>query len=91
MSPYISGPYYDDEIVAETVKIYRTGKIKHLQYNGLSERPVNEFDYKIGMAEMNTFFNQLVSIGMKIIAFQYVMAGRGNLKCVIQTIRLKKQ
>lgn len=56
-----SGPYYEDEIVAETVKIYRTGKIKHLQYNGLSEKPVNEFDYKIDSAAMNIFFNQLDS------------------------------
>lgn len=56
-----SGPYYEDEIVAETVKIYRTGEIKHLQYNGLSEKPVKEFHYKIGTAEMSTFFNQLVS------------------------------
>lgn len=56
-----SGPYYEDEIVVETVKIYRTGKIKHLQYNGLSEKPVNEFDYKIGTAKMSTFFDQLVS------------------------------
>jgi hypothetical protein len=55
------GPYYEDEIVAETVKIYRTGKIKHLQYNGLSEKPINEFDYTIEVAEMNTFFDQLVS------------------------------
>ena len=56
-----SGPYYEDEIVVETVKIYRTGKIKHLQYNGLAEKPVKEFDYKICSAEMNTFFDLLVS------------------------------
>ena len=56
-----SGPYNAEEIVAETVKIYRTGKIKHFQYNGLSEKPVNEFDYKISSAEMNTFFDLLVS------------------------------
>ena len=56
-----SGSYCEDEIVAETVKIYRTGKIKHLQYNGLSEKSVNEFNYKIGTAKMSTFFDQLVS------------------------------
>lgn len=56
-----SGPYYEEEIVVETVKIYRAGKIKHLQYNGLSEKPVKEFDYKISSAEMNTFFDFLVS------------------------------
>ncbi len=56
-----SGPYCENEIVAETVKIYRAGKIKHLQYNGLSEKAVNEFDYKVGSSKMDTLFDQLVS------------------------------
>lgn len=56
-----SGPFNAEEIVAETVKIYSTGKFKHLQYNELLEKPVNEFEYIIEAAEMNTFFEQLVS------------------------------
>ena len=56
-----SGPFCVVDIVVETLKIYRSGTIKYLQYNGLSEKPVKVFDYKIMKAEMNTFFDRLVS------------------------------
>jgi len=50
-----------DEIIAETLRIYRTGKIKHQQYNGLSEKPVGEYEYKIDASKMDAFFNILVT------------------------------
>ena len=45
-----------DEIIAETLRIYMTGKIKHLQYNGLSDKSVSEYEYNIDASQL-TFEN----------------------------------
>lgn len=55
------GPHNIDGIVAETLKICRTGEIKHQQYNGRSDKPVNEYTYKVNAIEMEEFFRLLVS------------------------------
>ncbi|MBS4025025.1 MAG: hypothetical protein KGZ96_05050 [Clostridia bacterium] len=56
-----SGLYSVDEIISETLKIYRTGKIKHHQYNGLSDKPVKEYKYKVETAIIEAFFDNLVT------------------------------
>ena len=50
-----------DEIISETLRIYKTGKIKHLQYNGLSNKHVKEYKYKVDASAMDAFFNILVT------------------------------
>ena len=50
-----------NEIIAETLKIYRTGKIKHLLYNGLSDKPVEEYNYIVNTIKMDEFFDMLVT------------------------------
>jgi hypothetical protein len=47
------------EIAEQALTIYRTGKIKHQIYNRASDKPVNEYEYKINKADMNSFFNYL--------------------------------
>jgi hypothetical protein len=62
-----------DEIIAETLKIYRTGKIKHLQYNGLSDKPIKEYEYNVkvtGTVEPPPRGNQLKAQIFKLTAFQ---------------------
>jgi hypothetical protein len=47
------------EISTETLIIYRKGKIKHLQFNGLSEIPVNEYVYNVYKNKMDKFFDDI--------------------------------
>jgi hypothetical protein len=53
------GPYSVYEIIAEGLRIYGTGEIKHLQFNGLSDEPINEYEYKVD--EMDAFFDKLIN------------------------------
>jgi len=50
-----------DEIISEALIIYRKGKIKHLQYNGVSDKPVNEYEYKVDKNMMDAFFDMIVT------------------------------
>lgn len=43
------------------MRIYRTGQIKHQQFNGLSDKPVNENKYNVDADEMDVFFDMLVN------------------------------
>lgn len=57
-----NGIYNVDEIIAETFKIYRNGKIKHMQYNGVTEKPVKKYHYKANAEIINKFFEALISV-----------------------------
>jgi len=50
-----------DEITSETLIIYRKGIIKHFQYNGLSDIPVNEYEYKVDKSKIYVFFDLIVT------------------------------
>lgn len=48
------------EITREILKIYRIGKIKHYQYNGIFNHPFSEYNYKVNASEMDEFFKFLI-------------------------------
>jgi len=45
-----------EEILAEKVFVYRSGKIKHKLFNGLSEIAIQEFEYKVRKLDVEDFF-----------------------------------
>lgn len=54
-----------DDIVTEVLKIFRAGEIKHLQYNGWSEKPVNQYFYKVNHNDIEAFFD-LLTVKIKV-------------------------
>lgn len=58
---YSSGFSLPDEIQAEKVIVYRSGRIKHKLFNGLSEIAFQEFEYNISKLGAENFFMFLVS------------------------------
>jgi hypothetical protein len=57
-----SGLISEDEISEEVLTIFRRGKIRHQLYNGLSDKPVKEYEYNVVSGEINKFFNSLTDI-----------------------------
>ena len=58
---YSSGYCSPEGIIAEKVMVYRSGKIKHKLFNGLSEVAVQEFEYDVSKTDLEDFFEYLVS------------------------------
>lgn len=56
-----NGIYNSDEIVAEAVKIYDNNKIRHTQYNGWSDNPVNVYEYEVNNDILDKFFDKLIN------------------------------
>jgi hypothetical protein len=56
-----NGPFSAEEIISERLVVYRTGKIKHNLFNGLSDLPVEKYEYKVDRSKIEEFFEQLSS------------------------------
>lgn len=50
-----------DSISSEYLRILRSGKILHNQYNFLSKQPVNSYHYQIDIEQSEDFFDKLIT------------------------------
>lgn len=55
-----NGLYHCDAIISEAIKIYGDNKIRHCQYNGWSDKPVNVYEYEVKVEVIDKFFDRLI-------------------------------
>ena len=82
---YSCGMHTAEEITCHVTTVYRTGKIKHCLFNGLSVAAVKEYEYIIDKQQCEAFF-EFLSDEVKINEWLSATRGRTDkrLKGLIQ-------